>query len=362
MSSVTLPIVNNELKVKAVTYKSKYAPLAIKEISIPITPGSIVKQNELLVQVKATSLNPLDCLMKNFNRGWLGDRVLGCDFAGVVIKAGSNTVFKEGEEIYGSFMEVFQRGTFSEYILFDPSTSLVCEKIPNGMSFEEASSMPMVSCTAYQCFQFYKGDLKDKKVLILGAGSSVGSYAVQLAKHYFNVGTVIGTCSPRSSDKVLKLGADGFVDYTKDDTSKINELLEFVKINGKFDIIIDVVRDEIIIDYFDSLLKTFKENGVFVTVNGPYTDDFKNIGLIDVLPSFRRVKQYTKYALGLSNYKAETEIVHSSDTFGEVIAKLYKERGLNFSINSVRDIYSDFQEGYDLIEGGKVGGKVVFKW
>ena len=364
MSTQSLPIVDNKLKVKAVTYLNKKTPLTIKEIDIPVVPGEIIKPTELLVQVKATSINPVDCVFKGMNNGWFtkGDRVIGGDFAGLIVKAGSETNFKEGDRIYGDILTIKLRGSFSEYIIFEPATAVICEKIPEGMKYEEAGSLPIASGTSYQCLNCYKGNLEGKNVLILGAGTSVGTYAVQFAKHFFKAGNVVATCSSKSAEKITKCGADILIDYTKGDRPKINELLEFVKVNGKFDIIVDTVRDEIVMDYFNELLQTYDNNGILTQVGGSYVIDYTNITLYNMLPSYRVLSNKIKFKLGLSKYYIEPILLHQCDTYGKAVETLYKQNKFIFSIDSIKDAYTQAEEAYQRVASGKAAGKVVVKW
>lgn len=362
MSNTELPIKNNKLTVKAITYSWYYNPLALKEIEIPVVPNTIVKPTELLVKVHATSINPVDCIFKGFSYGFINpkNKIIGGDFSGVVVKAGPETNFKVGDKIYGDVLTFTGRGSSSEYILFEPSKAIICEKIPEGIKFEEAASLPIVSGTAYQCLKSYGGDLTGKNVLVLGAGTSVGTYSVQLAKKYFGAKNVVATCSSKSAEKTKKNGADIVVDYTKN--SKINELLEFVKVNGKFDIVVDTVRDESVFDYFNALLKPVSENGILTQVKGSYTIDYSNLKLSQFLPSLKKLTNSINFKLGRSPYFVTDILLESNKGYGDAINKLWTEGKLNISMDSIKNAYTDYQEAYDRVASGKASGKVVMKF
>jgi NADPH:quinone reductase-like Zn-dependent oxidoreductase len=362
MSAIELPVEDNNLVVKAVTYKSYKTPLTTKEIKIPITPGTIVKPYELLIKVKATSINPVDCILKGANYGWFGDRVIGGDFSGIVIRAGDETKYKNGDLVFGDVLSFTGRGSSSEYILFDTRKAVILEKISNGMTFEQAASLPVVSGTALQCLNYYKNSLEGKNVLVLGAGTSVGTYTVQFAKNYFKAGKVVATCSPNSSEKITKCGADVIIDYTKGNTSKNNEILEFVKVNGKFDIIVDAVRDEIVFDYFDAILKPYKQGGILTQVEGSYTIDYTKIKITDFLPSWKKFSAGLKYKLGISKYEIVSVIIKNNKNYGDIINSLFNSGKLIFAIDAVKDAYTEAQAAYERVASGKAKGKVVLKY
>lgn len=360
MSSTELPIRDNKLIVKAVTYKSNKTPLTTKEIELPVTPGSIVKPTELLVRVKATSINPIDCILKGMNKGWLGVRTIGGDFSGVVVRAGEKSGYKEGEKIYGDIMN-FKVGSSSEYTIFDTTKTTVLERIPEGLSYEEAAALPIASGTAYECLSQHKGSLEGANVLVLGSGTSVGTFAVEMAKHHFKAAKVVATCSPRSAEKVTKCGADLTVDYTKGNASKINGLLEFVKVNGKFDIVVDAVRDESVFEYFVPLLKTKAENGVLTQVHGSYTIDYSNIRISQFLPSHVKFIHSLKSLLKMTQYHVQTVSLHPNKQYGKVIDELHSSGKLFVPIDSINPAFTDAQKAYEIVASGKANGKVVLK-
>lgn len=363
MSAVSLPVKNNVLVTKAIGYASSKAPLVCKDVEIPITPNTLVKPTELLVHVKAISLNPVDCVLKGLSSSWLGakHKIVGGDFAGIVVKAGNQTNFKENDKIYGDVLSLVKRGSGSEYILFDISQRVICEKIPEGMSFEQAASLPIVSGTAHQCLSLHK-DLKNANVLVLGAGTSVGNFTVQLAKHYYNAGKVVATCSSKSSDRVKDIGADLTIDYTKGDDYKVKQLIQFVKENGKFDIIVDTVRDEVIFDHFDQLLAPYTQGGLLSQVAGSYTIDYTDVRVSQLLPSWKKFSAVWKYKLGLSKYRVESILLEHNEGYGEIIEDLFKRGELKISFDSMYDAYTEAQKAYDRVASGKAKGKVVLKF
>lgn len=364
MSGLNLPIKDNALKVKALTYENYNSPLKVTEVEIPIDAESIVKPTEILLQMKASSLNPVDCILKQLSNNWFGPKtkIIGGDFAGIVIKAGAETNYKPGDKLYGDLLGLKTRGACSEYVIFEPSKVLICEEIPENMTFEQAGSLGCVSNTAFEGLQKYKGDLNGKNVLILGAGTSVGFFTVQFAKHFFKAANVVATCSANSNEKTINAGADFTIDYSKGIKYKIDEIKKFVSENGKFDLIMDCVRDEIVIDYFEEILKPSTEHGVFAQVGGSYVIDYKNIHLYNFLPSLKILWNSCKQSLGFSNFSIEKVWTTTDKEYGPAIEQLWKEKNLNIAIDSVYDVFTDFDAAFERVASCKAKGKVVLKF
>ncbi|ODQ44989.1 hypothetical protein PICMEDRAFT_17492 [Pichia membranifaciens NRRL Y-2026] len=362
--SDTLDITENKLKVTAITYENGSSPLKVSEVDLPVQEKTIVKPTEVLVQVKATSLNPVDTILKQFSNSYFGpkQKIIGGDFSGIVVKAGDKTSLKVGDKVYGDLLTLTKQGSCSNFVIFEPEKILVCEKIPDNMSFEQAASLPCVSNTAFQALKKYSGNLKDKNVLVLGAGTAVGCFSVQFARHYFEAANVVATCSSKSTEKTEKSGATLTVDYTKGEQFKYDQLLGFVKSHGKFDLIVDCVRDESVMDHFDSLLKPATEQGVFAQVTGSYLLDYSDVKLSNLLPSWKRISSGFKTSFGFSKYAYAPVRTSRDAEYGSAIAKLWKEKKLEIFFDSQYDAYTGFKEAFDRVASCSAQGKVILKF
>src|SRR5882724_5379595 len=191
----------------------------------------IPADNQVLVRVRAASVNPLDLTIRGL---WLlrpmsgmrkpKDTRLGVDYAGTVEAVGKNvTNFKPGDEVFGG-----KNGAIAEYVCVLADRSVVLK--PANMTFEQAAAVPVAAITALQGLRD-KGKIQSgQKVLINGASGGVGTFAVQIAKSF---GTeVTGVCSTRNVDLVRSIGADHVIDYTKED---------FTKTDQRYDLIYDLV-------------------------------------------------------------------------------------------------------------------------
>jgi len=249
--------------IKAIVYCDYGVPnLKLQEIEKP-TPAD----DQLLVKVRAASVNPLDWhfvegtpyLMRAMGVGLRKpkDTRLGVDFAGTVEAVGKNvTKFKPGDEVFGG-----RNGAFSEYVCVREPRA-VAVKPPN-ITFEQAASVPIAAITALQGVRD-KGKVQPgQKVLINGASGGVGTFAVQIAKSFG--ADVTGVCSTRNLDMVRSLGADHVIDYTKEDFTKGTE---------RYDVIIDNVANHSLLESRRAL----KPNGIYVLIGGGSANEQGLIG------------------------------------------------------------------------------------
>lgn len=188
----------------------RYGPPEVLQVDdVPVaSPG----RGELLVEVRAASVNPIDMKIRGggqrliipYRLPW----TLGLDFAGVVTELGPGvTRFAVGDAVYGSPTHRKQ-GTYAEKVVVrEPEIA----KKPERLSFQEAASIPLVGLTAWDAL-VVKGRLRRGQKALIHAGSGgVGTFAIQLAK---DLGAhVATTCSARNHELVRSLGADEVIDY-----------------------------------------------------------------------------------------------------------------------------------------------------
>ncbi len=221
---------------KAIVF-SEYGPpevLHLAEVPKPIPRG-----NEVLIRVRAASVNAADWRMMRANpflvRLYSGlfrpKRItsLGSDVAGVVEAVGTDvTRFKPGDEVFGElFASNF--GGFAEYkCAFERELELK----PSNVSFEEAAALPLAGMTALQALRDVGQVRAGQKVLINGASGGVGTFAVQLAKHFG--AEVTAVCGTSKMEQARALGADHIIDYTREDFTRGSERYDLiVAVSGK---------------------------------------------------------------------------------------------------------------------------------
>lgn len=355
---------------KALTYTS-FWNLGISTVSVPMD----IKPEEILVKVKAVSINPIDILLQRLSLFFVGSytKVYGGDYAGVVVKAGERAGYKTGDPVYGYRLAPFSsEGTFSQYIVINPKKVVLCDRIPDGMLFEQAASLACTAATGYGALKMgvtqdgkvKTPDLADalegKNVLVIGAGTSVGSYVVEFAKKYMRAANVVVTCSSRSLAKVKNLGADVAIDYTQGEYARINQTLEFVKTKGKFDLIVDCVRDEIFLDYLDVILKDSVTEGAYCQVYGSKSMNISSCSIFSIiLPSYRSIKYSLLYRLGLLKHRLYCFKIGYDATFAPVVHSMWKKHLLDTPIDSAYRGWSNYAEAIHRVGTAKAFGKVV---
>ncbi|MHC5229270.1 NADP-dependent oxidoreductase [Enterococcus sp. LJL99] len=194
-----------------------------------------LKANQVLVRVKATSVNPIDWKLREGYlqqmMPWTFPIVLGWDVAGIIEQVGSEvTNWQVGDRIVAR-PDTTKFGTYAEFTIVDEHLlAPLSEKI----NFDEAAALPLAGLTAYQAL-FTHGQLtKGQKVLIHAGAGGVGTYAIQLAK---NAGaTVYTTASEKNHDLLKRLGADEVIDYHTTD---------FATVLHDIDLVIDTMGGEI---------------------------------------------------------------------------------------------------------------------
>lgn len=214
--------------------------LRIEDVSAP-QPGD----GEVLIAVRAASINPIDW---KFRRGIAPKElpaVLGNDISGTVAQSRAEG-FAEGDDVFG-----FAPGGGYAELAVSPAPAIA--KKPPGLSHEQAAALPVAGLTAWQAL-FDRGALQSgQTLLVAGAAGGVGHLAVQFGKHAG--ARVIGTGSARNRDYVLGLGADEYVDYTAQDAA---------------DVVSDahVVFDTVGGETTKTLVPAVREGGVLVVIAG----------------------------------------------------------------------------------------------
>ena len=328
---------------------SRYGPPEVVQIRDVEKP--IPKDNEVLIEVRAASVNPLDGgsmkgrpYVVRIMTGLRKPKITrpGVDVAGRVEAVGRKvTQFKPGDEVFGVCISdpqasgtgvwAHHQGAFAEYVCA-PESTLVLK--PDNVTFEQAASVPVAAFTALQGLRD-KGQIQpEQKVLINGAAGGVGTLAVQIARSFG--AEITGVCSTRNADMVRSIGADHVIDYTQED---------FTNRGQRYDLIFDCVGNHSL----SACRRALNPKGIYIMVG-----DLSGRGMVSLLARLTTaltlspfVSQALVTFLARPN-KRDLIVMHDLMKAGKVTPVIDKSYRL-----------SEVSEAIRYLEQGHARGKVV---
>lgn len=297
------------------------------------------KTGHMVIAVKATSVNPLDTMLRSTETPWSANlpEILHGDVAGVVMEVGDGvTNFKVGDEVYGCAGGIAGTdGALAEYMLVD--ADLMALK-PSSLSMREAAALPLVSITAWEALVDKLKVQPGENVLIHGATGGVGHIAIQLAKHLG--ATVTTTTLPRNLETAATLGADNLVNVAEQDVQSY--VSQYTDGNG-FDAVFDTIAGENIQHSFEAA----RFNGSVATTL-PISDVLQ-VALKSL--SFHSVLMLIPLVHGL-NRRSHGEILAQ-------IATLVDSGAIKPLIDDSHHSIWEVSAAHQRLESGQAVGKVV---
>lgn len=218
-------------------------------------PRPSLKPDEILVEVHAAGLNPIDCMIpKGMFKPILRFQLpatLASDVAGVVVEVGSRvTRFKKGDAVFASVFDL-GTGTLADFAVVPESAAALK---PATLDFVQAASVPMVGLTTWQALKERARLTRGQKVFTPAGSGGIGTFAIQLAKH---LGAKVGTTvSTGNVDLVRSLGADEVVDYKKQ---------QFEDVLRDYDAVLGTLKGDTLM----RSLRILKPNSTIVSLIGP---------------------------------------------------------------------------------------------
>jgi NADPH:quinone reductase-like Zn-dependent oxidoreductase len=319
---------------RAIVYRCYGPPsvLALESVTLPELESARVR-----VRVHAAAVNPLDWhYMRGEPRimrlesgiGAPKDTRMGADFSGTVVAVGRDVRrFKVGDEVFGS-----RGGAFGEYVDVREAGGIALK--PAGVSHEQAAALPVAGVTALQALRDKGGLRAGQKVLINGASGGVGTLAVQIAKALG--AEITGVASARNEALVRSLGADQFVDYTRED---------FTQGDARYDLVLDNVGNRSFLD----VRKVMQDDGVIVIVGGPKEGQW--LGPIGAMLTTRAIGAFV-------SQRTEGLLAETRAEDLEYLAQLMSSGRLR-SVIDRRYPLEQAAAAVEYVEGGRARGKVI---
>ena len=331
---------------QALTFK-RYGKSPDVGFSAAPRPATL-KANELLVQVHAAALNPIDnMILTGMFKPVLHFQlpaIIGSDLAGVVTAIGSQvTRFKVGDAVFASIFDT-GTGAVAEYAVVAESAAALK---PTNLDFVQAASIPMVGLTSWQALKERAGIQPGQKVFIPAGSGGIGTFAIQLAK-YFGA-KVATTTSSKNLALVKSLGADQAIDYNKQ---------EFDKVLLGYDMVLGTIKG----DAIEKALSILKPGSKIVSLVGPLDKAFAQA---------RKLNFVLKFVFGLMSRKiiaqAKKNQVSYSFLFvrpdGNQLSDISKLLEVDKIIPVIDKVFP-FEQAKDALAylaQGRAKGKVVIK-
>jgi NADPH:quinone reductase-like Zn-dependent oxidoreductase len=293
-------------------------------------PDPSASDGQLLVEVRAVSINPVDYKVKRgiakFMSGSRFPRIFGSDYAGIVKSTGKEvTQFKPGDRVYGATPVIWGKpGGLAQLLAVDQKFA---RAIPEGISFEDAASLPIAALTALNGLRRC-GVTEGNDVLINGGTGGVGHFAIQIARA--KGAHVTATCHKVNAELARKLGADETMGYSKDD---------FAKCEKKFNAILDAYGK---MDLADAC-RLLKRGGIYATTQIKPFLFFSSL-LVHLV--------YSK-KLTSSNMRSRPEDMDEMEKLF-IDKKLYPVIEHYFTLDQSA-------EAFELAEHGKPRGKIIIR-
>lgn len=311
------------------------------------TPVPVPEGHDLLVKIKAISINPVDFKIRQNSakdKELDAPKIIGWDAVGIVEAVGSDvTLFKKGDEVYYAG-DINRPGSNAEYQLIDER---IVGKKPSLLSDAEAAAMPLTLLTAWEALfdrmRINESD-KGKSVLIIGGAGGVGSIAIQIAKKIAGLQVIATASRPETVEWCKQQGADIVVNHKDLENEVYNAGFKYV------DFILDFVNTN---EYWDAMAELIKPQGHIASITGSATPVALN-KLKNKSASFSWEFMYTR-----STYQTE-DMIEQHHILNKAAA-LFDNGTLKTTLNKTFNGLSadNLKAAHRLQESGKAIGKTV---
>ena len=333
------------MKAAQITRYSKKIRITVNDIPVPE-----IRDDEILIRVKAAAVNPVDILNLTGAVQLIQDYkmtlTLGNECSGIVEQTGKLvTRFKPGDRVY-SRLPVSSLGAFAEYVAVP---ELAAAQMPEGLDFVAAAAIPLTGLTAYQAITEELCAKPGETIFIPGGSGSLGQMAVPLAKA---LGLrVIVSGNARAKDALLSAGADRYIVYTEEN---------YWETLSDVDYVIDALGEQ----EFDHELSTLKDNGILLTLRGIPNGVFAQKNGVSLIKRFLFTLAGAKY-----DRKAKRQgkayrflFVRADGAQLEKITQIVEANHVVPKIDPHEFGLSQINDALQLVVGGHINGKVIIRF
>ena len=316
------------------------------------------KQNQVLVKIKASSVNPIDLMKREGYGSAIFEKqrrqnfpwILGSDFSGNVVSAGNKVKrFKEGDEVWGCTSNA-SVGTYAEYVVINQDE---VNFKPKNLTFEESASLPYVFLTTWSAIIRWAGlrpkDLIEKKIFIQGGAGGVGTTAIQLFRYWGS--NISSTCSEGNIELLKSLGVNKIIDYRR------NSFQEALK---DYDLVYDLLGDSVLENSIEECCKVLKKDASshYITLTHPFINTMDSKGLFLGIPHALLLRQKLKAAYKPIN--VHWSIYRPSLSGLQELTYLAEENIIKPVIDSTYSL-SEIAKAHEKVATGHSSGKVVIR-
>ncbi len=318
-----------------------------KNLQFLVTEIPTPNKNDVLIQIKAAGLNPVDYKMIYGRTKLIFNPqkpfAIGFDLAGIIIGKGEDVNdFKLGDEVY-SKVPWDQIGTIATHIVV--RSNMVGLK-PKNLSFIQAAGIPLVGCTVVESMEIAKIK-KGDKILIQGGSGGIGTFAIQYAKYLG--AEVYSTTSTGNVELVKSLGADVVIDYKNEN---------YKKVLSDMDVVYDTVGGK----YTRQAYSVTKKGGKIIAIVGHYdTETLKVLGISKILIQLNKIKGF--YILFRANLKKITfkhVFSYPNQKTLNFITQLIEEKEI-IAVNDRVFPFEDAIEAISYLKSNRAKGKVIIE-
>lgn len=310
-------------------------------------PMPKINNDEVLVEIYAASINPLDTKIRKGELKLLlkykMPLILGNDFSGKIVEVGTSvTKFKVGDEVYGR-PRANKMGTFTEYLSVNQEDIALK---PKNLSFEEAASIPLVGLTSYQALHDILRIEKGHKILIHAGSGGVGTFAIQLAKH---MGAFVTTTASDGSDLVKSLGADKVINYK---TERFEHSIH------DYNAVLDTIGGATL----EKSFVTLKKGGKIVSISGIPNGRFaKENGFSSFKKTLFSIASHKLTKLEKKHNVQYTFLFmkHSGEQL-KILTEMLESEVIEPTLDKIF-IFEDAQKALEYAETGRAKGKIILK-